>query len=97
MDAAADLPGRSWKPVYWVVAMPVSAVGAIGYLSIPSQLFPPSWQALQLVVTPACTCAVEGTGVANRVPGGEAVAFDATAVDGMEAWWQVSHAVPVGT
>ena len=28
----AALPGRVWKPMYWVVVRPVTAVGEIGYL-----------------------------------------------------------------
>jgi hypothetical protein len=63
---------------------------------MPSQLLPPSWQALQFAVTPPWTCAVVGAGVANPVPGGISDAFAATAVDGIDDWWHVSQAVPVG-
>jgi hypothetical protein len=47
------LPGRVLKPWYWVVAVPVSADGESGYLDMPIQTMPPSWQAAQPVVIPA--------------------------------------------
>ena len=74
----AVLPGRVLKPVYCVVAIPVSALGEIGYFDMDIHELPPSWQALQPVVTPAWIWAVEGTGDANSVPGGETVALAGT-------------------
>ena len=73
------------KPVYWVVATPVSAVGAIGYFAMSIQLLPLSWHAVQPEVTPAWICAVVGAGVANRLPGAASVAFAAMIPEGVAA------------
>jgi hypothetical protein len=84
------------NPTYWVVALPVSAVGAIGYWLTPIQTEPVSWQLAQPLVTPAWTCVVVGAGVMNLVPGAVVVAFAAMSPLGMAAWWHDSQAVPDG-
>src|SRR5260221_10218090 len=86
-NVPAVAPGRVLKPTYWVVALPVSAVGAIGYWLTPIHSVPLSWQVVQPLVTPAWICVVVGAGVMNLVPGAVAVALAAMSPVGMAALW----------
>ena len=94
LNVLAAATGRVWKPVYW--APFVRTVGEIGYLLTSSQTSLFSWQFWQPDVMPVWIIAVVGAGVANALPGTEAVALPGTRPAGVEGRWQVSHAVPDG-
>jgi hypothetical protein len=96
LNVLAALPGRVWNPRYWVVALPDSVVGEIGYLLMSIHTRPLSWQPEQPLVMPAWICAVVGTGVANLVPGAVVAAFAGTNPAGIEPTWQLSQAVAEG-
>src|SRR5260221_9605338 len=95
-NVPAVVPGRVLNPTYWVVALPVSAVGAIGYWLTPIQTEPVSWQLEHPLETPAWIWVVVGAGAMNLVPGAVSVAFAGTRAAGIEPTWQVSQAVPDG-
>jgi hypothetical protein len=83
------LRGRVWNPVN-------GAVVVMGYLSMPTQMPPASWQSLQLVVNPAWIIAEDGAGLRKPVAPNVAVAFAETSPAGTLPTWQLSHEAVVG-
>jgi hypothetical protein len=96
MKVPATAPGRVWKPVYWVVLLPVTVEGTSGYWDIDIHAYPPSWQEVQPEVTPLWIWLVVGAGVRNSDPGTVLIEFGAIGAFGVAAWWQVAQSPLTG-